>query len=181
MEFIRTDFEGLFVIKPKVFGDERGYFFESFREDLFTKHIGNVTFVQDNESKSSYGVLRGLHYQLPPYAQSKLIRVVAGEILDVVVDIRKESDTFGKIFATTLSGDNKNQLFVPKGFAHGFVVLSESAIVNYKVDAYYSPQHERGIDALDPALAIDWIVPYRQIIRSEKDSRLPVLKEAELL
>lgn len=181
MEFITTDFEGLFLIKPKIFADNRGYFFESYREDLFKKIYPAVTFVQDNESKSAHGILRGLHYQLPPFAQSKLIRVIEGEILDVVVDIRKSSKTFGKIFKVILSAENKMQLFVPKGFAHGFVVLSDFAIVNYKVDAYYSREHDRGINALDTELAIDWMLPPEKILRSEKDNNLPLFKDAELL
>ncbi len=181
MEFIKTDFNGLFVIKPKIFGDSRGYFFESFRDDIFKKNIGDITFIQDNESKSSYGVLRGLHYQLPPFSQSKLVRVIIGEILDVVVDIRKDSPTFGKYFKIILSDENKHQLFVPKGFAHGFVVLSDFAIVNYKVDTLYAPEYDRGIDAFDSSLDIDWVVPKDKIIRSQKDSNLPKLKDAILL
>jgi len=181
VEFTPTDFKGLYIIKPKIFGDNRGYFFESFRDDLFKKHIGDITFIQDNESKSSYGVLRGLHYQLPPFAQSKLVRVVVGEILDVAVDIRKNSSTFGKHFKIILSDENKLQLFIPKGFAHGFIVLSEFAIVNYKVDAFYSPEHDRGIDAFDPFLGIDWTVPQEKTLRSPKDSILPQLKDAVLL
>jgi dTDP-4-dehydrorhamnose 3,5-epimerase len=181
MDFAATDFKDLYIIKPKIFGDSRGYFFESFRDDLFKKHIGDITFIQDNESKSSYGVLRGLHYQLPPFAQSKLVRVVVGEILDVAVDIRKNSSTFGKHFKIILSDENKLQLFIPKGFAHGFIVLSEFAIVNYKVDALYSPEHERGVDAFDPFLGIDWTVPQEKTLRSPKDSILPQLKDAVLL
>ncbi len=180
MEFIPTEFEGLYIIKPRIFEDNRGYFFESFRDDLFRKNVGDITFVQDNESKSSYGVLRGLHYQLPPFEQSKLVRVVVGEILDVVVDIRKNSRTFGKHFKIILSSENKLQLFIPKGFAHGFIVLSDFAIVNYKVDNFYSPLHDRGINAFDPELGIDWILPKEKIIRSQKDSQLPPLSEASL-
>lgn len=181
MDFAATDFKDLYIIKPKIFGDSRGYFFESFRDDLFKKHIGDITFIQDNESKSSYGVLRGLHYQLPPFDQSKLVRVVMGEILDVAVDIRKNSSTFGKHFKIVLSYENKLQLFIPKGFSHGFIVLSDFAIVNYKVDALYSPEHERGIDAFDPSLQIDWTVPKEKVLRSLKDSALPQLKDVELL
>lgn len=180
MEFIKTDFDGLFVIKPMIFRDNRGYFLETFRSDLFKKNIGDITFVQDNESRSSFGVLRGLHYQLSPFSQSKLVRVIEGSILDVVVDIRRGSKTFGKHYRVVLSGENKMQLFVPEGFAHGFVVLSDFAIVNYKVDEYYAPQYDRGINAFDPALNIDWEIPEDKILRSPKDTNLPLLKDAEL-
>lgn len=180
MEFINTDFDGLVMIRPKVFGDNRGYFFETFRSDLFKANIGNITFVQDNESRSSFGVLRGLHYQLSPFSQSKLVRVIEGSILDVVVDIRRDSKTFGKHYKIVLSGENKMQLFIPKGFAHGFVVLSDFAIVNYKVDEYYAPQYDRGINAFDAELNIDWEIPKDQILRSSKDTYLPLLKDAEL-
>ena len=180
MEFLPTDIPEVVLIKPKVFGDSRGYFMESFRRDLFVKHIGDNDFFQDNESKSTYGVLRGLHYQLPPYAQAKLVRVISGRVLDVAVDIRRSSPTFQEVVAVELSEVNKSQLFIPKGFAHGFVVLSNEAILSYKVDSSYAPEYERGIFYADPALGINWMLPERQIILSDKDSSLPYLKEAEV-
>jgi dTDP-4-dehydrorhamnose 3,5-epimerase len=180
MEFEQTHIPEVVKIKPKVFGDSRGYFLESFRRDLFTSHIGEIDFMQDNESKSSYGVLRGLHYQLPPYAQAKLVQVISGRVLDVAVDIRKDSPTYGQYVSAELSEENKHQLFIPKGFAHGFVVLSEEAIVSYKVDAPYAPEYERGIFCADPDLGIDWSLPYPQIILSDKDRSMPYLKEAEM-
>lgn len=169
MEVIETPIEGVVILEPKVFGDERGYFFESFSQKEFDEKVCKTIFVQDNESKSSYGVLRGLHYQLPPYTQAKLVRVVKGKVLDVVVDLRKNSATFGKHVATELSEDNKRQFFVPRGFAHGFVVLSEEAIFQYKCDNYYAPGHEGGIRFDDPALNIDWKIPIKDMILSEKD------------
>lgn len=181
MEFIKTKIPDVVLIKPKVFGDSRGYFIESFRKDLFTEHVGEVDFIQDNESKSSYGVLRGLHNQLPPYAQAKLVRVIIGQVLDVAVDIRKNSPTFGRHVKAELSEENKHQLFIPKGFAHGFVVLSDEAVVTYKVDAPYAPDHEGGIHYADPELGIDWILPASEIRISEKDQTLLFLKDASLL
>lgn len=175
-----TDVKDLLVLEPKVFGDERGYFFESFSAGLFEKEICYTQFIQDNESKSSYGVLRGLHYQLPPKAQSKLVRVVYGEVLDVAVDIRVGSPTFGKHHACRLSGDNKLQMFIPRGFAHGFVVLSKEAVFQYKCDNYYSPQDEGAIMWNDPTLAIDWILPEEDLTLSEKDKKHPLLKDAKL-
>ena len=156
MKVIKTNILDVVILEPRVFGDERGYFFESFSQREFNEQVAEVTFVQDNESKSSYGVVRGLHYQLPPYTQAKLVRVVEGEVLDVVVDLRKNSATFGKHVAVVLSGENKRQFFIPKGFAHGFAVLSPQAVFQYKCDNYYAPQYESGIQFDDPALGIDW-------------------------
>lgn len=173
MEFIDTGIEGLFVLEPKVFGDERGYFMESFRADHFEKKDIDVFFIQDNESKSSKGVLRGLHYQCGEFAQTKLVKVVQGKVFDVVVDIRVESPSYGKSFGVELSAENKKQLFVPKGFAHGFVVLSETAIFQYKVDKLYSKESEGGIIYNDPSLAIDWQINNDEIILSDKDKELP--------
>ena len=178
MKFTRTSIPDIFLIEPKVFGDDRGYFVETFKSELFEQETGiKTTFVQDNESRSSYGVLRGLHYQLPPYAQSKLVRVIEGKVLDVAVDIRKGSPTFGQQLSIELSAENKHQLFVPRGFAHGFVVLSETAIFSYKVDNYYSPQCDRGIRFNDPQLNIDWIIDAQKLQLSEKDKSQPLFKE----
>jgi dTDP-4-dehydrorhamnose 3,5-epimerase len=179
MEFIKAEIPDVVLIKPKVFGDSRGYFMESFRSDLFTENIGEVEFIQDNESKSAYGVLRGLHYQLPPYAQAKLVRVITGRILDVAVDIRQTSPTYGRHVNVELSEDNKHQLYIPQGFAHGFVVLSDEAIVTYKVDTPYAPDHEAGIYYADPALGIDWGLPESAIRLSEKDGKWPGLGSRE--
>lgn len=176
MKFTRSEkIPDLVVIEPRVFEDERGYFFESFRQDQFEENVRNISFAQDNESKSSYGVLRGLHFQRPPFAQAKLVRVVQGEILDVAVDIREDSSTFREHVSVRLSGENKKQIFIPEGFAHGFVVLSSEAIVRYKVNAPYSREHEGGIKYDDPGLDIDWILPHDDLIISEKDSALPLL------
>ncbi|MBD3276636.1 MAG: dTDP-4-dehydrorhamnose 3,5-epimerase [Candidatus Marinimicrobia bacterium] len=180
MQFTQGKLNDTWIIQPKVFQDDRGYFFESFRAENFRKHVGDIHFIQDNESKSTYGVLRGLHYQLPPFAQSKLVRVVEGKILDVAVDIRQSSDTFGRAESVELSAANKKQFFIPKGFAHGFVVLSETAIVQYKVDAYYSKEHERGIRYDDPELGIDWRIELDKVQLSEKDLGLPQLNSAAL-
>lgn len=177
MVFRQTELDGLLVIEPEVFGDDRGYFMESFKQELFEQHAGKVSFIQENESKSSFGVLRGLHYQRPPYTQSKLVRVVQGEVLDVVVDMRSASSTFGQSFCIKLSGENKIQLFVPKGFAHGFAVLSEFAIFSYKVDAPYVQVAEEGIIWNDPDLDIAWGLLPTQIKLSEKDKVLPLLKQ----
>ena len=168
------------MIEPKVHNDARGYFMESFKQSEFEKHIGNIHFIQDNESKSSFGVLRGLHYQLPPFAQSKLVRVIVGAVLDVAVDIRKGSPTFGQYVAVELSAENKRQLFVPRGMAHGFAVLSREAIFSYKVDNVYAPQHERSILYNDPAIGINWTIPVEQVLLSEKDKLAPLLKDAEI-
>jgi len=168
------------LITPTVHSDDRGYFFESFRQDLFENEIGKINFVQDNESKSTYGVLRGLHYQLPPFAQSKLVRVIKGKVLDVAVDIRKSSPTFGQYVAVELSEENKLQMFIPQGFAHAYVVLSDEAIFQYKVDNYYSPQHDRGIIYNDPEIKIEWPIPESELIISNKDKNLPKFQNAEL-
>ena len=176
MEFIPQHIPDVLLIKPNVFNDERGYFVETFRQDLFEKAIGHaVPFIQDNESKSSYGVLRGLHFQQPPYAQSKLVRVIEGSVLDVAVDIRQGSLTFGHHVAVELSADNKHQLFIPRGFAHGFVVLSETAIFAYKVDNYYSAEYDAGLAYDDSSLNIDWRVPKKCLQLSEKDKIQPSL------
>lgn len=181
MRVIETAIEGAIIIEPKVFSDDRGYFFESFSQKEFEEKVCKTVFVQDNESKSTYGVLRGLHFQKMPYAQSKLVRVVKGKVLDVAVDIRKGSPTFGKHVAVELSEDNKLQFFVPRGFAHGFVVLSDEAIFQYKCDNYYTPQSEGGIMWNDPALNIDWQIPLEDIILSDKDMENPQLSDSDYL
>ena len=181
MEVIKTSIDGVFVIEPKVFGDHRGYFFESFSEREFSSKVREVKFVQDNESKSCYGVLRGLHFQKPPYAQSKLVRVVKGAVLDVAVDIRKGSPTFGHHVSVELTEDNHRQFFIPRGFAHGFVVLADEVIFQYKCDNFYAPQYEGAIAWDDSDLAIDWRVPSDKIILSEKDKKHPMLKDAAWL
>lgn len=175
MNVITTALQGVLLFEPKVFGDERGYFFESFRQDVFDLHAGRTEFVQDNESFSSYGVLRGLHYQKPPYAQGKLVRVIRGSVLDVAVDIRRDSPTFGHHVAELLSEDNHRMMWIPPGFAHGFAVLSDTAIFSYKCDGYYAPAHEAGILWNDPAIGIDWRLPYDDVRVSEKDARQPLL------
>lgn len=181
MELIPTEIPDLLLLQPQVWGDERGYFMETFRLDLLTEVLGyRLDFVQDNESKSVRGVLRGLHYQLPPFAQSKLVRVVEGVVWDVAVDIRPSSPTFGRHVGLELSGANKRQLFIPRGFAHAFVVLSDHAFFQYKVDNYYAPECDRGISCRDPALAIDWPLPFEQLRLSDKDSHLPLLQDAEI-
>ena len=181
MNISKTKIEGLLVIEPKVFGDERGYFMESFNLPSLTQELKQeYSFIQDNESKSSYGVLRGLHYQLSPYAQTKLVRVIEGCVLDVAVDIRKGSPTFGEHVAVELSGENKKQFLVPRGFAHGFVVKSETAIFAYKVDNLYAPEHDRGISYKDPKLDIDWQVPADLLKLSPKDLAAPSLENAEV-
>ena len=181
MKVIETEIEGVFILEPRVFGDDRGYFFESFSLKHFEEKVSKTVFVQDNESKSKYGVLRGLHYQLPPYTQAKLVRVVKGRVLDVAVDIRKGSPTFGKYVAVELSEENKLQFFLPKGYAHGFAVLSEEAIFQYKCDEYYAPDYEGAICFDDPDLGIDWRLPLEDIILSEKDKKHPRLRDAILL
>lgn len=176
MEFVKQSIPDVVLIKPKVHGDHRGYFVETFRQDKFEEALGyQVNFCQDNESKSTKGVLRGLHFQLPPFAQSKLVRVIEGEVLDVAVDIRQGSPTFGQHVAVRLTGENKHQLFIPRGFAHGFVVLSETATFAYKVDNYYSPECDRGLAFNDPALGVDWGLPLDQLKLSEKDLKQPGL------
>ena len=172
MKFIKTEIEGLIIIEPKVFGDDRGYFFESYNQKKFEEVVGKVLFIQDNESKSSKGVLRGLHFQKPPFDQAKLVRCVKGKVLDVAVDIRKGSKTYGQYIAIELSSENNKQLFVPRGFAHGFLVLSESAIFAYKVDNVYAPDYDAGIYWNDPMLNIPWVINESEIRVSEKDSKL---------
>ncbi|MEE0235013.1 MAG: dTDP-4-dehydrorhamnose 3,5-epimerase [Bacteroidales bacterium] len=179
MHVIRTEIEGLVILEPRVFEDRRGYFFESFSEREFAEAVGPVHFVQDNESKSSYGVLRGLHFQKPPYAQAKLVRVVKGCVLDVAVDLRKGSPTYGKYEAVELSEMNRRQLFIPRGFAHGFCVLSDEVIFQYKCDNYYSPQSEGAVRWDDPDLSIDWRIPAEDVVLSEKDRAHPALKDLE--
>lgn len=179
MPFIATDIPGLLVFEPKVFEDSRGYFFESYNEKNFSEAGIETHFVQDNESSSLYGVIRGLHYQLNPFAQAKLIRVLEGKILDVVVDIRKGSPSFGKNFALELTAENKKQLYIPKGFAHGFSVLSEKAVVFYKCDQFYKKESEAGIRFDDPQLSIDWKIPVDKAIISEKDKKLPSLSDCK--
>lgn len=169
MEVIKTDIDGVVIIEPRIFSDERGYFFESFSQREFEEKVCKTVFVQDNESKSSYGVLRGLHFQKPPYAQSKLVRVLKGAVLDVAVDIRKGSPSFGKHVAVELSGENHRQFFIPRGFAHGFSVLSDEVIFQYKCDAFYAPQSEGALAWDDPDLGIDWKIPSDKVILSEKD------------
>ena len=180
MKFTKTEIPEVVIIEPKVFGDDRGYFMESYKKTLFDENIGKINFIQDNESKSKRGVLRGLHYQLPPFAQSKLVRVIKGKVLDVAVDIRKGSHTFGKYVAVELSEENKRQLFIPRGFAHGFLVLSDEAIFTYKVDNYYAPEYDRGIRFDDPDININWNFLKEEILVSDKDKNAPFLKDAEI-
>ena len=180
MEYIETEIAGVFIIEPRVFSDARGYFMEAWKEEEFNQHIGRVKFIQDNESKSSYGVLRGLHYQKGEWSQAKLVRVIKGRVLDVAVDIRKSSPTFGKHVMVELSEDNKRQFFIPRGFAHGFLVLSEEAIFTYKVDNPYMPAEEAGIRWNDPGLAIEWPIDPAVVQTSEKDLKQPLLKEAQV-
>ena len=178
IDVIKTDIEGVLIIEPKVFGDARGYFLESFNAKEFAEKTGlNINFVQDNESMSSYGVMRGLHFQTPPYTQSKLVRCVKGAVLDVAVDIRKGSPTYGKHVAVELTEENHRQFFVPRGFAHGFAVLSETAIFQYKCDNFYAPQSDGGISILDNSLGIDWRIPTDKALLSEKDTKHVLLKE----
>lgn len=178
MSFLTCDLEGLIIIEPAIFKDTRGYFFEAYNQTVFQQNGIACHFVQDNQSQSSYGVIRGLHYQLNPFAQAKLIRVLEGEILDVAVDIRKNSPTYGQHFSIRLSSENKKQLFLPSGFAHGFSVLSKTAIVLYKCDAFYNKQSEAGIRFDDELLQINWQVEAGKEIVSEKDLQLPSLKES---
>ncbi len=180
MNIIKTEIEGVVVIEPKIFGDDRGYFFESFSEQRFKETVCDTCFVQDNESKSTYGVVRGLHYQLPPFAQSKLVRVVSGRVIDVAVDIRRGSPTFGRHVAVELTEENHRQFFIPRGFAHGFAVLSETAVFQYKCDNYYAPQAEGSIRWDDPVLGIDWGLKPEEVIVSGKDGNHPGLGEAKL-
>lgn len=178
MKIIETEIQGLFIIEPDVYGDSRGYFFESFSKKRFEEQTGiNVDFVQDNESRSTYGVVRGLHFQRPPHAQAKLVRVVSGRVLDVAVDLREGSPTYGRHVAVELSGENHRQVFIPKGFAHGFSVLSEEAVFQYKCDDYYAPETEGAVAWDDPDIAIDWRIPADDMILSEKDKKHPRLSE----
>lgn len=179
MNFIETGFKGLLVIKPTVFADCRGYFFESYNQTEMEKAGIDFKPVQDNESKSSFGVIRGLHYQLNPSAQTKLVRVISGKIFDVALDIRRDSETFGKWFGIELDSEEKKQVLIPKGFAHGFSVLSETAIIQYKCDNFYNPKAERGISACDPSISIDWKIEKEKAIFSEKDLKNPPLLNAE--
>ena len=177
MEIIKTSIDGVVIIEPRIFKDARGYFFESFSQREFDEKVGKIQFVQDNESMSSYGVMRGLHFQRPPFTQSKLVRVIKGAVLDVAVDIRKNSPTYGKHVAVELTEDNHRQFFVPRGFAHGFAVLSDEAIFQYKCDNFYAPQADGGISILDGDLGIDWHIPMDKAILSEKDTKHPLLKD----
>ena len=180
MQFVRTNIPDVIIIEPKVHGDERGYFVETFRADKLEEFLGfKINFCQDNESKSSRGVLRGLHYQLPPFAQTKLVRVIQGRVLDVAVDIRYNSPTFGQFVAVELSAENKKQLLVPRGFAHGFVVLEDNTVFAYKVDNYYSPECDRGIAFDDESLNIDWILKKEELKLSDKDTKQPKLNETK--
>lgn len=177
MEIIKTHIEGLYIIEPKVFKDARGYFFESYNQKEFDEKIRPIRFVQDNESMSSYGVMRGLHFQRPPFCQSKLVRCVKGRVLDVAVDLRKGSATFGQHVAVELSEENKRQFFIERGFAHGFAVLSETAVFQYKCDNLYAPQADGGISILDESLGIDWQIPTEEALLSEKDTKHVLLKD----
>ena len=179
MKFTKTQIQDLYVIEPSVFEDDRGYFLESFNLEKFQEYIGPIAFVQDNESKSSKGVLRGLHFQRPPFNQAKLVRCIEGKVLDIAVDIRKGSSTYGKHVSVELSGENKKQVFVPKGFAHGFSVLSKTAVIAYKVDNRYAPEYDAGIRFDDEALQIDWRLPPAEIQLSEKDKNLPSFKDLD--
>ncbi|MBQ8336537.1 MAG: dTDP-4-dehydrorhamnose 3,5-epimerase [Bacteroidaceae bacterium] len=181
MEVIKTDIEGVVIIEPRIFNDDRGYFYESFSQREFEEKVCRTTFVQDNQSKSSYGVVRGLHFQKPPYSQSKLVRCIKGAVLDVAVDVRKGSPTFGKHVAVELTEDNHRQFFVPRGFAHGFAVLSEEAVFQYKCDNYYCKESEGSVAWDDPQLAIDWKIPAEKVILSEKDKLSKNIADAEFL
>ena len=182
MEIFKTDIDGVLIIEPKVFGDKRGYFFESFSQREFDEKVApilghTVHFVQDNESCSTFGVMRGLHFQRPPFTQAKLVRCVSGSVLDVAVDIRKGSPTFGRSVCAELTGENHRQFFIPKGFAHGFVVLSDTAVFQYKCDEFYHPEADGGISILDSSLGIDWRIPLEKAVLSDKDTRHPLLKD----
>lgn len=179
MNYIQTEIDGVWLLEPKVLADARGYFMETFKDEEFRRHVGNVRFVQDNESRSTFGVLRGLHYQRGEFSQAKLVRVLWGRVLDVAVDLRRESPTFGRHVSVELSGDNKRQLFIPRGFAHGFLVLSDEAVFMYKVDNAYAPQAEAAIRYDDPELGIDWPVAESQLLLSDKDRRGVPFREAE--
>ena len=180
MEYIETKIKGVFIIEPKVFQDARGYFMEAWKQAEFDEHVGRTVFIQDNESKSSFGVLRGLHYQKGDASQAKLVRVIKGKVLDVAVDIRKSSPTFGQHVMVELSEENKRQFFIPRGFAHGFLVLSDEAIFTYKVDNPYAPQCDAGIRWNDPDVGIEWPIDPAKVLTSEKDLKQPLLKDAEV-
>lgn len=177
MNVIKTDIDGILILEPRVFKDARGYFFESYSKKVFDEIVPGIEFVQDNESCSSRGVMRGLHFQCPPFSQAKLVRCVRGAVLDVAVDIRKGSTTYGKHVAVELTEDNHRQFFIPKGFAHGFAVLSDTAVFQYKCDEYYHPEADGGISILDASLGIDWRIDPTEAILSEKDTRHPILSE----
>lgn len=177
MEIIKTKLDGVVIIEPKIFRDSRGYFFESFSQREFEEKVCKINFVQDNESMSSYGVMRGLHFQRPPFTQAKLVRCVRGAVLDVAVDIRKDSPTYGQHVAVELTEDNHCQMFIPHGFAHGFSVLSETAVFQYKCDQFYHPESDAGISILDKSLGIDWRIPTDKSILSDKDTRHPLFKD----
>lgn len=179
MNIIETFIQGLFIIEPKVFADSRGYFYESYNQSRMSEAGIDCKFVQDNESKSIYGVIRGLHYQLEPKSQTKLVRVLDGSIYDIAVDVRKGSPTYGKSYGLELSAENKKQLLIPKGFAHGFSVLSQTAVVFYKCDEFYAPEYDAGILYNDPVLNIDWRIPADKVVISDKDRKLPLFREAE--
>lgn len=181
MEVIKTDIEGVVIIEPRIFKDDRGYFYESFSQREFEEKVCRTTFVQDNQSKSSYGVLRGLHFQKPPYCQSKLVRCIKGAVLDVAVDIRKGSPTFGKYVAVELTEENHRQFFVPRGFAHGFAVLSEEAVFQYKCDNFYNKESEGSVAWNDPELDIDWRIPFDKVLLSEKDKLSKNIADADYL
>ena len=180
MDYIKTEIDGVWIIQPKVFNDARGYFFEAWKKEEFEQHVRRVDFIQDNESKSSYGVLRGLHYQKGDFSQAKLVRVIKGRVVDVAVDIRRNSPTFGKHVMVELSDENKRQFFIPRGFAHGFLVLSDEAVFTYKVDNPYAPQSEASIRFDDPDLAIQWPIDAKDVLTSAKDLDALSLKDAEL-
>jgi dTDP-4-dehydrorhamnose 3,5-epimerase len=181
MKYVQTAIDGVWIIEPVVFEDARGYFMEAFKQQEFEENIGKVNFIQDNESKSSFGVLRGLHYQKGSFSQAKLVRVISGEVLDVAVDLRRSSPSFGKHVSLVLSGKNRRQFFIPRGFAHGFVVLSDEAVFTYKVDNVYAPQAEASICYDDPTVGIDWPIAPQQMILSEKDrSKAVAFRDAEL-
>lgn len=177
MNVIKTNIEGVVIVEPRLIKTQNGYFFESFSEREFKENVSNIDFRQDNESMSHYGVMRGFHFQRPPFAQSKLLRCVEGKVLDVAIDIRKSSPTYGKHVAVELSSDNHRQLFIPQGFAHGFSVLSEKAIIQYKCDNFYHPEAEDGISILDDSLGIDWQIPINQAVLSEKDTKYRLFKD----
>lgn len=180
MNYIKTEIEGVYIIEPKVFNDARGYFFEAWKKEEFEAHVGKVDFIQENESRSSYGVLRGLHYQKGKYSQAKLVRVIRGKVLDVAVDLRKSSPTFGKHVMVELSEKNKRQFFIPRGFAHGFLVLSEEAVFTYKVDNIYAPQYEASIRWDDESLALKWPIDSKEVVISKKDLQAKALAETDL-